>query len=112
MAVALGVASLHVVGKPEADLSEVERASLGVVVDWANEAVSTYLAGSPAPAAIVTAATLRAVYYDWHTRLNRRPPGETLTVRFRRDMPINPLRASGAEVLLSRHKRRGVGAAS
>ena len=111
MAVALDTAAVHVLGKTE--LSATERATLGGVLDWANEAVDQYLAGSTAPAATVDAATLRLVYYDYHTRLARRPAdGGMLDARFRRDAPLSPLRASGALSLLAPYKRRGVGVAS
>ena len=62
------------------------------------------------PDAIKLAAIRRLAYYDWHTRLARRPAdGGMLDARFRRDAPIGPLRASGAMSLLSPWKRRGVG---
>ena len=113
MAVALDKAAVFVLGKGESALSDVERSTLGVVLDWANEAVAAYLADSPAPAATVEAATLRVVYYDWWTRYARRPgDGGTLDARFRRDAPLGVLRASGALSMLARHKRRGVGTAA
>ena len=108
--VSLDKAAVFVVGKPLTDLSPTERATLRVVCAWATEAVSTYLAGSPAPAATVEAATLRLTYFDWHTRYARRPgDGGMLDTRFRRDAPLSPLRASGAMAMLSPHKRRSVG---
>ena len=113
MAVTVDQAAVYTLGKVESALSAVERSTLGVVVAWANEAVSAYLGDSPAPAATVTAATLRLIYYDWHTRVARRPAdGGMLDARFRRDAPLSPLRASGARSLLSPHKRRGVGTAA
>ena len=109
MAVSLDQAAVYTLGKAEANLSDVERSTLGVVVGWANEAVDQYLAGSPAPTATVEAATLRAIYYDWYTRLSRRPAdGGQLDARFRRDAPLGVLRSSGALSLLSGYKRRGV----
>ena len=113
MAVTLDVAATYVLGKAQTALSDTERSTLGVVLAWANEAVSQYLAGSPCPAPTTEAATLRVIYYDWHTRLARRPAdGGMLDARFRRDAPLSPLRASGAMSMLSAYKRRGVGAAS
>ena len=89
-----------------------QRDALAVVLDWANEAVARYLAGSPCPDAVVEAAVLRVTYYDWHTRYARRPAdGGMLDARFRRDAPLSPLRASGALSLLSPYRRRGVGVA-
>ena len=87
-----------------------QRDALAVVLDWANEAVDRYLDGSTCPAAVVEAATLRLLYYDWHTRYARRPAdGGMLDARFRRDAPLSPLRSSGAMSLLSPYKRRSVG---
>ena len=103
-------AATFVVGKALTDLSDTERATLRVICAWATEAVDTYLDGSPCPAAVVEMATLRLLYYDWHSRYSRRPgDGGMLTERFRRDMPLSVLRASGALAILSPHKRRGVG---
>ena len=106
----LDTAATFVVGKALSDLSDSERATLRVLAAWAAEAVSTYLAGSPAPAATVEAATLRLIYYDYWSRYARRPgDGGMLVSRFRRDAPLSPLRASGAMALLSPHKRRSIG---
>lgn len=110
MALTLDTAALHVLGKSEDSLSATERATLGVVVDWANEAVAQYLAGSPAPAATVEAATLRLVYYDWHSRLSRRPGDGGMLAGRRRHQSVNPMRESGGMSLLSPWKRRTVAA--
>ena len=108
--VSLDKAAQFTIGKPLTDLSDTERATLRVVCAWATEAVSTYLKGSPCPDAVREAATLRAVYFDWHTRYARRPgDGGMLDTRFRRDAPLSPLRASGAMAMLSPYKRRSVG---
>ena len=107
----LGKVAPYVLGKEAPALSATERTTLAVVCAWATEAVSGYLRGSPAPAATVEAATLRLIYYDWHTRLSRRPgDGGMLIARFRRDAPLSPLRASGAMAMLSPYKLRGIGA--
>ena len=110
MAVTLDTAAVFVTGKTSDALSDTERATLRVLVAWADSGVSTYLAGSPCPDAVREAATLRAVYYDYWTRYARRPgSGETLDARFRRDAPLSVLRASGAAAMLSPHKRRSIG---
>ena len=81
---------------------------------WAVAMVDRYLGESPGvPDAIKLAAVRRLAYYDYHTRLARRPAdGGMLDARFRRDAPIGPLRASGAMSLLSPWKVRGVGVPS
>ena len=108
--VSLDKAAQFVIGKALTDLSDTERATLRVICAWATEAVSTYLAGSPAPAATVEAAVLRLNYFDFWSRYARRPgDGGMLVSRFRRDAPLSPLRASGAMALLSPYKRRSVG---
>ncbi len=110
MAVELTTASPFVLGKTADALSDTERTSLPLLLDWANAAVETYLSGGTAPEAVTDLAVLRVVYYDWHTRYSRRPAdGGMLDARFRRDAPLAPLRASGAMALLSPYKRRGVG---
>ena len=101
-----------VAGKAEADLSDGERTTLADLSAWCAALVDRYLAGSPIPADVERAATLRLAYYDYHVRLARRPAdGGMLDARFRRDAPLAPLRASGAMSLLSPWKRRGVGVA-
>ena len=106
--VGIGDLSLYVTGKPAADLSDPERSRMADLCAWANALVDRY-SGDDAPEEIKAAAVRRVAYYDHHTRLSRQPPGETLHVRFRRDAPLGPLRASGALSLLSPWKRRGVG---
>ena len=106
----LDKAAQFVIGKPLTDLSDTERATLRVICAWTAAAVADYLKGSPAPAATVEMATLRLIYYDWHTRYARRPAdGGMLEARFRRDAPLSPLRASGALAMLSPYKVRGIG---
>ncbi len=106
----LDKAATFVVGKALSDLSDAERATLRVICAASTEAVSTYLAGSPAPAATVEAATLRLIYFDYWSRYARRPgDGGMLDTRFRRDAPLSPLRASGAMAMLSPYKVRGIG---
>ncbi len=110
MAVTLDKAAVFVTGKTADALSDTERATLTVLVDGANAAVSHYLNGGPAPDAVVDMATLRLVYFDHWTRYARRPAGgEMLRESFRRDRPLDPLRASGAMAMLSPHKRRSIG---
>ena len=110
MAVALDAAAVFTLGKTEGALSDTERSTLGAVLDWTNAAVADYLRGSPAPDAVVDMATLRLVYFDWHSRYSRRPAdGGQLDARFRRDAPLSPFRASGAMSMLSPYKRRSVG---
>ena len=110
MAVTVGDLAVHVTGKPAAELDDGQRAAVADLCDWSNALVDRYLGGSTVPDAIKLAAIRRLAYYDWHTRLARRPAdGGMLDARFRRDAPIGPLRASGAMSLLSPWKRRGVG---
>ena len=110
MAVALDKAAVFVLGKTADAMSDTERASLTVLLASANAAVSHYLNGGPAPDAVHEAAVLRLVYFDHWTRYARRPAGgEMLRESFRRDRPLDPLRASGAMAMLSPWKRRSVG---
>ena len=112
MALTLGDLALHVVGKDPQDLAPRERDTLADLLAWTNAEVYAYIGtDSMIPEEIRDAAIRRIAYYDYHTRLSRQPPGETLQVRFRRDMPLSPLRASGALSLLSPYKRRHIGAA-
>ena len=102
--------SLSIVGKPAAELEPGQRAALVDLRDWAVAVVDQYAGTSPIPDAIKLAAVRRLSYFDYHTRLARRPAdGGMLDARFRRDSPLSPLRASGAMALLSPWKRRGVG---
>ena len=71
--VSLDKAAQFVIGKPLIDLSDTERATLRVICSWTTEAISTYLKGSPCPEPVREMATLRLLYYDWHTRYARRP---------------------------------------
>ena len=65
------------------------------------------LRGSEVPESVERSAVLRLAYFDYHARLARRPAdGGMLDARFRRDAPLDPLRASGAMALLSRFKTR------
>ena len=106
----LDSAAVFVTGKVLSDLSDTERATLRIICAWSNQAISTYLAGSPCPEPVREMATLRLLYYDWHTRYSRRPAdGGMLEARFRRDAPLSPLRASGALAMLSPYKVRGIG---
>ncbi|MCY4633245.1 MAG: hypothetical protein OXG04_01840 [Acidobacteria bacterium] len=110
MAVTPDKAAVFVTGKTEDALSDTERASLTVLLDGANVAVTDYLSGGTAPDAVHEAAVLRLVYFDYWTRYARRPAGgEMLRESFRRDRPLDPLRASGAMAMLSPYKRRGIG---
>ena len=112
MAVGVGDLSLYVTGKAAADLKPAEREAIRDLCDWSNAAVDRYIGSAPVPDAIKAGAIRRLAYYDWHTRLSRRPAdGGMLDARFRRDAPIGPLRASGAMAMLTMWKRRGVGAA-
>ena len=106
-AMRLADASLHIVGKVPANLSDRERADLVMLTAWACHLVARYLGDSPAPEAICKAAALRLAYYDWHARLSRRPAdGGQLDQPVKRDLSLNPLRASGAMALLSPWLRR------
>ena len=110
MAVALDDLIVYVTGKQPAELKPGESAALVDLHGWAVATVDRYLAGSTVPDAIRASAVKRVAYYDYHTRLSRRPAdGGMLDARFRRDAPIGPLRASGAMSLLTMWKRRGVG---
>ena len=112
MALTLGDLSLHVIGKQPQDLSERERDLLADLLAWTNAVIYAFVGtDSMIPTEIRDAAIRRIAYYDYHSRLSRQPPGETLQVRFRRDAPLSPLRASGALSLLSPYKRRHVGLA-
>ncbi len=103
----------HLVGKAESDLSDGERSAVSEAHQMALDAVSAYLRGSTVPETVERSAVLRLAYFDFHSRLSRRPAdGGQLDARFRRDAPLAPLRASGAMSLLSPFKRRGVGVAS
>ena len=104
------IVSQHVIGKAEEALTPVERAAVREVRAMACDAVGVYLRGSPVPRSVERSAVLRLAYYDYHSRLARRPAdGGMLDARFRRDAPIGPLRASGAMSLLSPWKHRGLG---
>ena len=106
-AMRLADASLHIVGKTPGNLSDRERADLSDLTAWACYMVDRYLAGSPAPEPIRRAAALRLAYYDWHARLSRRPAdGGQLDLPVKRDLSLNPLRASGSMALLSPWKIR------
>ncbi len=107
MAVSLDDVARHVLGKAEADLSDVERAAVTEVRTMAADQVDGYLRGSTVSESVERSAVLRLAYYDYHSRLARRPAdGGMLDARFRRDAPLAPLRASGAMSLLSPFKRR------
>ena len=113
MAVTLGDLDVYITGKPAADLDPGQRAALSDLCAWATAVVDRYIGDAPVPDAIKLAAVRRLSYYDYHTRLARRPAdGGMLDARFRRDAPIGPLRASGAMSLLSPWKVRGVGVPS
>ena len=106
-AMRLADAALHIVGKKPANLSDRERADLVDLTEWSCMMVDQYLAGSPAPDPIRKAAALRLSYYDWHARLSRRPAdGGQLDQPVKRDLSLNPLRASGSMALLSPWKVR------
>jgi len=113
VALTLSHLAMHVLGKQAPDLSDAERDTLGDLLEWANAEIYAYTGtDSMIPEAIRDAAIRRVAYYDYHVRLARRPAdGGMLDARFRRDAPLNPLRASGAMALLSPYKRRHVGAA-
>ena len=109
----LGDASRHLVGKAEGALDESERAAVAEAHQMATDAVAGYLRGSTAPESVERSAVLRLAYFDYWSRLARRPgDGGMVAPRFRRDAPLSPLRASGAMALLSPYKTRGVGVAS
>ena len=111
--VSLAEVALHVLGKGEGDLDEARRATLDNLRMVACETVEAYVKGSPTTMAIRTGAVLRYCYYDFHTRLARRPAdGGMLDARFRRDAPLDPFRSSGAMALVSPWKQRGVGLCS
>ena len=100
----------HLVGKAEADLTAGERSAVEEARQMAVDQVDGYLRGSEVPATVERSAVLRLAFYDFHSRLSRRPAdGGMLDARFRRDAPLAPLRASGAMSLLSPWKRRRVG---
>ena len=103
-AMLLADASLHVLGKPLNELKERERADLVMLTDWACSAVNEY--APEAPVEIRKAASLRVVYFDWHTRLARQPADGGMLGRPPRHVSLDPLKASGAAALLSRYKRR------
>ena len=106
-AMRLADASLHIVGKIPGNLSDRERSDLVDLTDWACHMVAQYLGDSPAPDSIRKAAALRLSYYDFHSRLSRRPAdGGQLDQPVKRDLSLNPLRASGAMALLSPWKVR------
>ena len=97
VAVGVGDIAVHVTGKHANELEAGQRTAVADLCDWSSALVDQYLAGSTVPDAIKLAAVRRLAYYDWHTRLARRPAdGGMLDARFRRDAPIGPLRASGA----------------
>ncbi len=106
-AMRLADASLHIVGKTPRNLSDRERADLSDLTEWSYYMVAQYLGDSPAPEPIRKAAALRLAYYDFHSRLSRRPAdGGQLDQPVKRDLSLNPLRASGAMALLSPWLRR------
>ena len=110
MAVDLPTLAQHVVGKTEDKLSDGERAIMTDLLGWSTALVDRYIGDSPIPEEIRHSAVLRVAYFDHHSRTSRRPAdGGQLQQPFRRDLPLNPLRASGAMSLLSPWKRRGVG---
>ena len=107
MAVTLDDLALHVLGKVPDKLTDRERADLDGLLAWSVAMVDQYLAGSTAPGPIRKAAALRLSYFDWHVRLARKPAdGGMLDSPVKRDLSLNPLRASGAMALLSPWKRR------
>ena len=109
----LGDVAQHLVGKAAGDLAEPERGAVCEARQMATDAVSSYMRGSPMPESVERSAVLRLAYFDYWSRLARRPgDGGMITPRFRRDAPLSPLRASGAMALLSPYKTRGVGVAS
>ena len=113
MAVTLAPLTLHVLGKPEEKLSDGERAIMTDLLGWSTALVDRYFGDSPILEEVKRSAVLRVAYFDHHSRTSRRPAdGGQLQQPFRRDLPLNPLRASGAMALLSPWKRRGVGVAS
>ena len=113
MAVTLDDVARHLVGKGEADLTAGERSAVTEARQMAVDQVDGYLRGSDAPETVERSAVLRLAFYDFHSRLSRRPAdGGQLDAKFRRDAPLSPLRASGAMALLAPFKRRGVGVAS
>ena len=106
-AMSLADAALHELGKEQGKLTARERADLVDLTVWARELVDRYLGGSPAPESIHKAAALRLSYFDWHSRLSRRPAdGGQLDQPVKRNLSLNPLRASGAMALLSPWKAR------
>ena len=104
MAVTLDGLGVHVLGKREADLSDRERADLSGLLAWAVALVEQY--GAQAPAAVTDAAVSRVCYFDWHSRLSRRPADGGMLDRPPRGVSLNPLRASGAMALLSPYLQR------
>ena len=110
LSVEVAIVAGHLLGKSEEKLTAVERAAVVEVKQLACDAVSRYLGSSTAPRSVEKSAILRLAFYDFHSRLARRPAdGGMLDARFRRDAPIGPLRASGAMSLLSPWKHRGLG---
>ena len=110
MAVTVDDVAQYVTGKAPTDANRVQMTDLAA---WTQAVVDRYLDGSPCPDDVRNAAVRRVAYYDWHSRLSRRPAdGGQLDARFRRDAPLSPLKASGAAALLSPWKRRSVGVAS
>ena len=98
MALTLGDLSLHVVGKTPQDLSERERDTLADLLSWCNAEIYAYIGtDSMIPEEIRDAAIRRIAYYDYHSRLSRQPPGETLQVRFRRTRTIAHARVRRAQ---------------
>ena len=97
----------YVLGKPLGELDDIERATIKVSCDAANELVRQYVGTDPVPANLCRASILRLAYFDYWTQHGRRQgDGGGVSLPQRRDMGMNPLRASGAMAMLSPWKRR------
>ena len=89
--------------------TDANRAQMMDLASWSQAVVRQY--APDAPEEIQRSAVLRLAYYDWHSRLSRRPGDGGMLGARRRHQSTSPLRESGAMAILSGWKQRGVGVA-